>query len=172
MKNETVIDRPASADHPLKRRRMQKSVREALEFYCFISPWFIMFILLGLIPLLYGLYLSFTNFTGFNAANLRFVGIRNYERIFTDSDSMYALGRTFFITALNVPLGTFLGFLMAVLLNNSLKGVGVFRTIFYLPSITGRSRRTALEEPVGEGEWLDQLDSRKLQHSADRLAWL
>ncbi|WP_274650904.1 carbohydrate ABC transporter permease [Paenibacillus humicola] len=121
--------------HASRKRKMRKSVREAIEFYCFVSPWFIIFILLGLIPLLYGLYLSFTNFTGFNSGHLRFVGFRNYDRIFTDSDSIYALGRTFFITAVNVPLGMILGFLIAVLLNNSVKGVGIFRTIFYLPSI-------------------------------------
>jgi ABC-type sugar transport system permease subunit len=137
-----------------KRKPLSVTKREALDFYLFISPWFIVFLGLGLAPLLYGLYLSFTNFTGFNSDNLRFVGLNNYSRVFIDGDSMYALGRTFFITALNVPIGTVLGFLMAVLLNNSIKGVGIFRTIFYLPSIipvvaTGLMWKTLLAKGNG-----------------------
>ncbi|MFD1677108.1 carbohydrate ABC transporter permease [Alicyclobacillus fodiniaquatilis] len=109
--------------------------KRAAEFYLFISPWFVVFILLGLIPLLWGLYLSFTDYSGYNYATLRFVGWLNYKDVFTDPDAMAALRRTLIITVINVPLGTFIGFMLAVLLNNRLKGLSIYRTIFYLPSI-------------------------------------
>ncbi|MFC5406098.1 carbohydrate ABC transporter permease [Cohnella soli] len=120
-----------------KRTRLfrKKSVKEALEFYVFISPWFVVFVLLGLIPLLYGLYLSFTNYAGFNMDRLKFVGFANYHKVFTDNDAMYALGRTLFFTAIMVPLSTVLGFLLAVLLNQNIKRIGIYRTLFFIPSI-------------------------------------
>ncbi|MDB4867822.1 MAG: transporter permease [Cohnella sp.] len=100
-----------------------------------ISPWFIIFVTLGLFPLLYGLYLSFTNYYGFNMNNLKMIGWHNYDLVFSDSDAMYALGRTLYFTAINVPLGTALALGLAILLNRSIRGGGVYRTIFYLPSL-------------------------------------
>ncbi|WP_040951837.1 carbohydrate ABC transporter permease [Gorillibacterium massiliense] len=121
---------------PVKRSRFRsKSFKEATEFYLFISPWFIVFVLLGLIPLFYGLYLSFTNYAGFNMDRLVFVGLDNYHKVFTDNDAMYSLGRTLFITVIMVPSSIVLGFLLAVLLNQNVKRIGIYRTLFYIPSI-------------------------------------
>jgi ABC-type sugar transport system permease subunit len=123
-----------SASYGTKRFR-SRSFKEALEFYVFISPWFIVFILLGLIPLLYGLYLSFTNYAGFNMDRLVYVGFDNYRKVFTDNDAMYSLGRTIFFTVIMVPASIVLGFLLAVLLNQNIKGIGIYRTLFFIPSI-------------------------------------
>jgi ABC-type sugar transport system permease subunit len=117
------------------KRFRSRSFKEALEFYVFISPWFIVFILLGLIPLLYGLYLSFTNYAGFNMDRLVYVGFDNYRKVFTDNDAMYSLGRTIFFTVIMVPASIVLGFLLAVLLNQNIKGIGIYRTLFFIPSI-------------------------------------
>lgn len=117
------------------KKSMSFQKRRALEFYLFVSPWFIVFVALGLIPLLWGLYLSFSNYTGYNFDHLRMVGLTNYKFVFTDPEAMAALGRTLLITIINVPLGVAIGFLLAVLLNNRVKGLSVYRTIFYLPSI-------------------------------------
>ncbi|MGO4275038.1 carbohydrate ABC transporter permease, partial [Paenibacillus sp. TAF58] len=80
-------------------------------------------------------YLSFTNFVGFNINNLKIVGLQNYKNVFTDTDAMYALGRTIFVTILYVPISTLIGLLLALLLNQKIRGMGIYRTIFYLPSI-------------------------------------
>jgi multiple sugar transport system permease protein len=114
---------------------MTEKKRRAVAFYLMISPWLVMFLLLGLYPMLYGLYLSFTNYYGFNFDNLKFVGLHNYRTVFTDSDALYSMGRTLLVTVINVPLGTAIGLGLALLLNRNVRGVGVFRTIFYLPSI-------------------------------------
>jgi len=114
---------------------MNRRTKEALEFYLFISPWFVVFILLGLLPLLYGLYLSFTNFAGFNMHTVQWVGLENYIKVFTDNDAMYALGRTILITVLIVPSSLVVGFMLAVLLNQNVKPIGLYRMLFFMPSI-------------------------------------
>lgn len=116
-------------------KAIKEKTRRTMAFYFMISPWFIVFLLLGLFPLLYGLYLSFTNYYGFNMDNLRLVGLHNYEMVFTDSDAMYALYRTLVFSLINVPLGTAVALGLALLLNSQVHGGRVFRTIFYLPSI-------------------------------------
>ncbi|MCQ6560553.1 carbohydrate ABC transporter permease [Paenibacillus mendelii] len=109
--------------------------RESREFYMLTFPWLVVFLLMSLYPMLYGLYLSFTNFAGFNYENVRYVGLRNYNNVFLDSDAMFALGRSFYIGSLNVLFSTVFGFLIAVLLNNKFKAIGFFRSLYYLPAI-------------------------------------
>src|SRR5690606_25956202 len=124
------IERWNGEEHAMGERQ-----RRTLAFYSMISPWFIVFLIFGLFPLLYGLYLSFTNFVGFNIDNLKWVGLANYVNVFSDSDAMYSLGRTLLLTAIYVPVSTLIGLLLAIMLNRNVKGLGVFRTIFYMPSI-------------------------------------
>jgi multiple sugar transport system permease protein len=114
---------------------VKEKTRKIVAFYLMISPWFIVFFLLGLIPLLYGLYLSFTNYYGFNMDHLKFMGWHNYKLVFTDSDAIYSMGRTLKISAISVPLGVTIAFVLALLLNRKIRGGGVYRTIFYLPSV-------------------------------------
>ncbi|REE91584.1 multiple sugar transport system permease protein [Paenibacillus taihuensis] len=114
---------------------MKDRTRRTFAFYLMVSPWLIVFLLFGLYPMLYGLFLSFTNYYGFNIHHLKFTGFHNYHNVFTDTDAMHALGTTLVVTAFNVPLGVLLGLGLALLLNVKVRGVGVYRTIFYLPSI-------------------------------------
>ncbi|HEY4390802.1 MAG TPA: sugar ABC transporter permease [Paenibacillus sp.] len=133
--NRQIVHGTNAAFHSKRKRFRGRSFKEAIEFYLFISPWFIVFIVLGLIPLLYGLYLSFTNYAGFNMDRLVFVGLDNYHKVFTDNDAMYSLGRTLFFTVIMVPSTIILGFLLAVLLNQNIKRIGIYRTLFFIPSI-------------------------------------
>ncbi|QHT59187.1 sugar ABC transporter permease [Paenibacillus lycopersici] len=114
---------------------MKEKTKQTIAFYSMISPWFIVFLVFGLYPMLYGLYLSFTNFYGFNIKKLKWMGLQNYHKVFTDSDAMYSLGRTMYVTVIYVPLSLAIGLGLAMLLNRQVRGVGVYRTIFYLPSI-------------------------------------
>ncbi|MEF2248572.1 carbohydrate ABC transporter permease [Paenibacillus sp. IITD108] len=133
--SKQAIHETSTAFQKKRSRFGGRSFKEAVEFYLFISPWFIVFIVLGLIPLLYGLYLSFTNYAGFNMDRLVFVGFDNYRKVFTDNDAMYSLGRTLFFTVIMVPSSIILGFLLAVLLNQNIKRIGIYRTLFFIPSI-------------------------------------
>jgi multiple sugar transport system permease protein len=125
--------------HPARRawqrrfasRRMQKNI----AFYLFIAPWLLGFIFLVLIPVLGGVAISFTNYDGLNLSNIKFLGLRNYARIFGDQDAIWSLQRVLVWTALNVPLWLCLSFILAYLLNQGIRARGFFRTMYYLPSV-------------------------------------
>lgn len=104
-------------------------------FLCIIIPYLVFTILLKGFPFAWGLYISFTNYTGFNMNNLSWVGIDNFVRVFTDSEAIPSMLRTAGITLIIVPVNISICLFASVLLCDLKKGVGVYRTIFYIPSI-------------------------------------
>ncbi len=114
---------------------MKRKQKRTLHFYLFISPWVLGVLVGGLIPLLIGFTTSFTNYDGLNLATVKFVGLKNYARAFADSDVSFSMGRTLVWGLLNLPLWLGLSFLLALILNQDVKGRGLFRTAFYLPSL-------------------------------------
>ena len=121
-----------------KRAWWQPRSRRAARkwaFYAMISPWLIGFLFLGVIPLVVGLLASFTNYDGLNVNSYKWLGLRNFTRIAQDSEALYSLRRTFLWSALNVPIWLILSFALALILNQSIRARGFFRTLFYLPSI-------------------------------------
>jgi len=117
------------------QRTLTRNQRRTLTFYLFVSPWVIGFVLLGIFPLLVGLLTSFTNYDGLNLDTVKFVGLGNYARVFEDPDVSFSLVRTILWGLANLPLWLVLSFLLALILNQDVKGSGFFRTIFYLPSL-------------------------------------
>lgn len=103
-------------------------------FYLFISPWLVGFVLLTAVPLVYAFAVSLTNFDGASAA-WRWIGVRNYLQILGDRDALASLFRTLLYSLIAIPLSVVGGLGLAVLLNRRLKAVGLFRTIFFLPSV-------------------------------------
>lgn len=104
-------------------------------FYLFIMPWLLIgFVGTTAIPLAYALGLSFTNFDGLSG-HWRWIGLRNYAQLIVDGDTWFSLWRTVLLAAITVPLGTALGLGLALLLNRHMRGISVYRTIFYVPSI-------------------------------------
>jgi|SRR5215212_1031551 len=117
------------------RRFHGRAWRDTVSFYLFISPWLLGFLALTVVPLALGFAASLTNYDGYNLDNLRFRGLGNYTRAFEDPDVWHALWRTFVFSLMNVPASIALALLLAILLNGSVPGRGVFRTIFYLPHV-------------------------------------
>ena len=103
-------------------------------FYLFVSPWILGFLLLTAIPLVYALAMSLTNFDG-ATDRWHWVGFGNYTELLHDADAWGSMLRTLAYTAIAVPLSVGGGLGLAVLLNRRLKAVGLFRTIFFLPSV-------------------------------------
>jgi multiple sugar transport system permease protein len=118
-----------------RRRILTRKQRRTVAFYLFVSPWLLGFILLGVIPLVLGFLTSLTNYNGLNIHNLKFVGLGNYTRAFEDTDVIFSVGRTLIWGLANLPTWLILSFTLALILNQNLKGRGVFRTLYYLPSI-------------------------------------
>jgi multiple sugar transport system permease protein len=108
--------------------------REALAFYLFIAPWIIGFILFYLGPILASFYFSLTEWDLLTPP--KFVGLDNYERIFTRDPLFWkSLRITSIYTFSYVPLDLVGGLLVALLMNQRIRGIGLFRTIYYLPSV-------------------------------------
>lgn len=103
--------------------------------YIFISPWMIGFVILTLGPMVASLFFSFTQWDVLNEA--RFVGAKNYADM-VGSDWLKvskALSNIAYIAGIGVPLGLFTGLAIALLLNNSTRGIRFYRTMFYMPAI-------------------------------------
>ncbi len=102
----------------------------------FVLPWFVGFFGLLLVPMIASLLLSFVQWDGLSLHTIRWVGTDNYRRIFTDDPNVpIALWNTFVYGFVAVPLGLCVSLALAVLLNQRVRGIAVFRTIFYLPNV-------------------------------------
>lgn len=111
--------------------------------YLFILPWIIGFISFMVIPMAVSLYTSFTDYDMVSSAN--WIGLKNYIKIFTNDSTFWdSIKVTFFYTFVSVPLRLSFALLLAVLFNQKRKFVGVYRTIFYIPSIIGGSVAVAV----------------------------
>ena len=109
--------------------------REARNFYLYTAPWLIGFFVLTLYPIVYSFYLMFTdmNLTGVG----KFIGLENLQYAFTD-DPLFikAFINTLKYVVMFVPSSIILAFFVALLLSKKVKGLGFFRTAFYIPYIT------------------------------------
>jgi multiple sugar transport system permease protein len=102
--------------------------------YALILPWILGFLIWSLYPFARSLYLSFTEYNIFQPPE--WVGLENYDTMFNKSRSFWpALRLTLAYAALNVPLGLAGALGVALLLNRDVKGIGVWRTIYYLPAV-------------------------------------
>ena len=117
------------------KKLLSRSQRRRRTFFLFVSPWLVGFILLTIFPLAFGLVISMTNYDGLNLFNLRFTAAKNYLTAFQDPNVQYTFGRTLVWAALNLPTWLIFSFILAVIANQKVRGIGVFRTLFYLPSI-------------------------------------
>ncbi len=127
---------PAPRSHyPWQRfvQRLSQRQREELTAYLFIAPWLIGFLIFTLGAMLFSLGLSF--FKTDLLTTFQFVGLDNYSRLWTDRFVGQALKVTSIYTFTTVPLGTVLALAIALLLNQDVRWRGLFRTIYYLPSI-------------------------------------
>jgi multiple sugar transport system permease protein len=109
----------------------------------FLLPWMIGFFGLTIGPIISSLYLSFTDFDLLTPA--RWVGTANYERMFTNDRNFAASMRvTLFFVLFSVPLKLAFALGVAMLLNRGMRGLPVYRALFYLPSLIGASVAIAI----------------------------
>ena len=108
--------------------------REAISGYLFISPWLIGFLIFFVGPILTSLVLSFTNWN--IVGEPVWIGLKNYEDIFL-SDARFgkAVQVTLTYAVLYLPLEVICGIGLAVLMNQKLRGIGIFRTLYYMPYV-------------------------------------
>lgn len=112
------------------RKRERKTLLIGLLF---ISPWIIGFLVFQLYPTLASLYYSMTEYNLFSSP--KWVGAENYNRLFHDDKFFLAMYNTLYITIVGVVPHMAFALGMAMLLNMSLKGQSIYRTIYFLPTL-------------------------------------
>jgi len=120
----------------ISRRRREGALarRETIAFYLCISPWLLGFVLFVLWPMVASLFISFTRWDLLSPA--KFVGLQNYQKMFTRDPLFWqSLKVTAIYTSAYVPIELVGGLVLALIMNQKLRFVGVFRTIYYLPSV-------------------------------------
>lgn len=118
-------------DKEIKRTKMKKKYKGLL----FVAPWVIGFIIFHLIPQIYSIYMSMTDW-GLVGPVEGFIGLENYKTALTSSDFWHSLSVTVRYALFAVPLTMLAGFSSALLLNTKVKGLGLFKAIYYLPVIS------------------------------------
>jgi multiple sugar transport system permease protein len=119
---------------PRRRRQGALARRETIAFYLCISPWLLGFLLFVLGPMVASLFLSFTRWDLLSPA--KFIGLRNYQKMFTRDPLFWqSLKVTTIYTSVYVPVELVGGLVLALIMNQKLRFISVFRTIYYLPSV-------------------------------------
>ena len=111
------------------------TIKKSLGGYAFIAPWLIGFLIFTVGPMIASLVISMHSWSMLSPPG--WVGLENYQSIIAE-DSLFVttLWNTAFYVVLSVPLGIAIGLALAILLHNKLPGMGFFRTMLFLPSIT------------------------------------
>jgi multiple sugar transport system permease protein len=128
---------PAAAAAPARERvwwRTPMGRRRTMYAYLCLLPWMVGLLVFTAYPIIASLYYSFTEYPLLEGAT--WIGLQNYQQLFFEDDLFWkSLRVTAIYTLVNVPAGVVVGYLIALLLNQSVRGVSVWRTIYFLPSI-------------------------------------
>lgn len=118
----------------IKKKASRRQKKDWIAAYIFIAPVTIGLLIFYVWPFIQNFWFSFNDVNKFNMAT--FCGLDNYEKLFEEPDLMLALKNTILYAVITVPIGLFISLLLATLLNSKIKGKGIYRTIYFLPSIT------------------------------------
>ena len=108
-----------------------------LSGYLLIGPWLVGFFLFTLYPLFSSLYYSFTSYDLLTSP--KWVGVQNYINVFADARFYQSMKVTFIYALVHVPLKLLFALGIALLFNMKHRGIGIYRTLYYVPSIVGGS---------------------------------
>lgn len=133
--SEVATERPKVPTAVFAPRRSRKLHLRQFEGWLFISPWLIGFVLFTAGPYLASFVLAFMRWD--MGATISFVGLHNFTYLlFQDDLFRTSLVNTVYYSALHVPGIMIIGFAVAALLNVKVRGIAIYRTMFYLPSVT------------------------------------
>lgn len=113
---------------------MSRQQRDNLRGYLFVLPWILSLFIFTAYPMLASFYYSMTRYTIVKAPE--WIGFENFQVMFTKDDLFWtAVWNTLYYTVISVPLQMMVALLLATMLNQSSRGIGFYRTAFYLPSL-------------------------------------
>ena len=130
---------------------MSKQARDDLKGYLFVSPWIISLLVFTAYPMIASFYFAMTDYSILNPP--RWIGLGNFQVMFA-KDPLYwkSVANTAFYALLEVPLSLIVGLVLAMLLNQRIKGIGFYRTAYYMPGLMPAVASTLL--------WMVLLDPR------------
>ena len=133
MKRSATTTQRSAARNLADRLNLSPQARDNIAGFLFISPWIIHFVVLIAFAMLSSIGISFLKtdlLTGY-----KFVGLSNYGKMFGDKLFWKALQVTAYYTFTMVPLSIIMSLAIAMLLNQEVKAVGLWRMVYYLPSV-------------------------------------
>ncbi len=124
----------------MKKKKLRSRDNQA---YLYLLPWIIGMLVLQIYPFITSFYYSLTEYNALT--DPKFIGFANYVRLFTkDKEFFKSLAATIRYSVYTVPCKIIMSLFIAVLLNKGRKGIGVLRTIYYLPSLFGGSMAVSI----------------------------
>jgi multiple sugar transport system permease protein len=122
-----------AAQEELRQGRRRRVLIENLQGWLFASPWLLGLAMFFIIPMAWSIGLSLTSYNVVDSP--RFIGLGNYAELVADPLIWHSLRVTTVYALISVPLTLALGLGLALLLNQRVRGIAVWRTIYYLPAV-------------------------------------
>jgi multiple sugar transport system permease protein len=118
-----------------KRQRMGRlERREAIAGVLFVAPWLLSLLIFTAYPVIAAFLLSFTDYNIVEPP--KWIGLENYHKMFTADTAFWTTVRNSgYYALISVPLGLASSLILALILNMRARGIGIYRTIFYLPAL-------------------------------------
>lgn len=149
---ETQVRPPGTRAHPVPepradviradKARRKRRRKEALTAHLFLAPWFVGLVFITAGPLLASLYLSFTDYSPIGGSD--WIGFENYTRMMDDPRFAKALSNTAVYVFVSVPLQLAFALALALVLDRGVRGLPIYRSVYYLPSLLGSSVAIAI----------------------------
>ena len=118
----------------VRQYRSRRAKKEAMEAYLFLLPFLVGVSIFNVYAFVQNIIISFTNKKSLGQA--KFVGLSNYVKLLADAKFYQAIQNTLLYVVICVPAVIILSLIIAVALNQKIKGMGIYRTLIYLPVIT------------------------------------
>jgi len=118
-----------------RTKHRSSSYKRKLSLYgiLFASPWILGILIFSAYPLVMSIYYSFTSYSILDPGE--WVGFGNYKELMDDSTFWISIYNTLYYTFISVPLNIAVGVGLALLLNTKIRGQGIYRTLFFIPSL-------------------------------------
>lgn len=117
-----------------KKAGLSWKVKDWIAGYVFIAPVTIGLLVFYIWPFIQNFWFSFNDVNKFNVTH--FIGLDNYRQMLSDKEVFQSFGNTLKYVVVTVPVGLFLSLVIAALLNAKIKGKSIYRTLYFLPSVT------------------------------------
>ncbi len=129
-----MSDMAKTSVKPMRRKTTTREKKEWAAAYIFIAPLVIGIFVFYIYPFIQNFWFSFNDVNRFNIST--FTGLENYKNLIKDKELYRTLGNTIKYVIITVPVGICLSILIATLLNAKIRGTSIYRTIYFLPSVT------------------------------------